>query len=897
MRDVRRRRSLRAPEVKFEKEEFPMKNLKKVLALGLALVMILGMFTIASAAETKKTALDFTDWDEVEHKDAVALAVDLGIINGKPDGTFDPKGTIDRASWAKLVYFTATGDDNADAYLGTATGMKDITGNWAESYINYLVANKYVSGDGLGNYMPAGTVTVAAGLKTMLTVLGYDADDRGYQNDAAWAGNIMTDAKRNGLMDNVDRSQTAMVNLTRENAAQIVYNALQANTVESESRRDQGQSYVVSYTKGATLGYDVFNILKVTGIVTAIDSDGNAQFNNLTFDNGNSVTQKNLVSGKVKASAAVVGEEVSVFVKCTGASFSAQTGELNKTAITVKEPASTTVAKAASSAAATFTNGVSIADILGNGEKGTKADDYVGPESKDADGNSLLAYYVNGKIPATNPTEVKRGNIAEVYTNGDGDVTTIKITEWKVAQLGKDLETRTSDGTLQVRVNKVTSGWVDADKVDGYQGLVEDDVVLFYEGPNSTFVIEKAEKVTGKVTEREGKEDGSKLTINNTQYQQSKITGADTSFAAWDVADEKANEYDFYLDKNGTVCFKVLIEGETTTEVAYVLDSTFVGGNGSLTASKYAEAELLFTDGTTQIVNVAKIGGNTPVAANPGKDEVLGSDVTGDGANTITGKLIDFSVNSKGNYEVKLCTADEKVTDADIDEGAEIKPESNFVKGNTTLRADDKTVFLVKKGTGDDAQFFVYTGKNSVPKMTLTAAAVAVQKDGVVTYAYLQTDSYEGDTPDGYIYIKAVDDYRVNTSGLYVYYIYDAEGDKTTMALAEEVESAGFKKVTKVDETNGNEVEDVDVSATLTSVGNGIVVVGDKTFSYDKATIGVVVDLKKANDEGVNEFEDCSAFDPASFSLETEDYTYVAVRDAGTDDVCSFIYVIRTALN
>ena len=208
MRDVRRRRSLRAPEVKFEKEEFPMKNLKKVLALGLALVMILGMFTIASAAETKKSAADFTDWDKVEHKDAVALAVDLGIINGLPDGSFGPDQTIDRASWAKLVYFTATGDDNADAYLGTATGLKDIAGNWAESYINYLFANKYIAGDGLGNYMPTGTVTVAAGLKTMLTVLGYDADDRGYQNDAAWAGNIMTDAKRNGLMDEIDRSQT-----------------------------------------------------------------------------------------------------------------------------------------------------------------------------------------------------------------------------------------------------------------------------------------------------------------------------------------------------------------------------------------------------------------------------------------------------------------------------------------------------------------------------------------------------------------------------------------------------------------------------------------------------------------------------------------------------------------
>lgn len=43
-------------------------------------------------------------------------------------------------------------------------------------------------------------------------------------------GNVITDAKRNGLMDDVDRSNTAKVDLTRDTAAQIVYNTLQAAT-------------------------------------------------------------------------------------------------------------------------------------------------------------------------------------------------------------------------------------------------------------------------------------------------------------------------------------------------------------------------------------------------------------------------------------------------------------------------------------------------------------------------------------------------------------------------------------------------------------------------------------------------------------------------------------------
>ena len=85
-----------SPQVKLKKDELPMNNLKKVLARGLALVMLLGMFTVASAAEAK-VATQLTDWDSITHQNAVALNVDLGIIKGMPDGSYSPKENIDRA--------------------------------------------------------------------------------------------------------------------------------------------------------------------------------------------------------------------------------------------------------------------------------------------------------------------------------------------------------------------------------------------------------------------------------------------------------------------------------------------------------------------------------------------------------------------------------------------------------------------------------------------------------------------------------------------------------------------------------------------------------------------------------------------------------------------------------
>ncbi|MTS96684.1 hypothetical protein GMD87_16245, partial [Pseudoflavonifractor sp. BIOML-A1] len=71
-----------------------MRNLKRVLSLALASIMLLGMMVVgASAADV--TSSDLKDMNEVTNKEAVALMVDLGIIVGKPDGTFAPTEGVD----------------------------------------------------------------------------------------------------------------------------------------------------------------------------------------------------------------------------------------------------------------------------------------------------------------------------------------------------------------------------------------------------------------------------------------------------------------------------------------------------------------------------------------------------------------------------------------------------------------------------------------------------------------------------------------------------------------------------------------------------------------------------------------------------------------------------------
>ncbi len=72
-----------------------MRTLNKTLALVLALVMVLGMFGVASAA-------DFTDDETIQYKEAVGVMTGIEAINGMGDGTFQPKSTATRAQVAQI---------------------------------------------------------------------------------------------------------------------------------------------------------------------------------------------------------------------------------------------------------------------------------------------------------------------------------------------------------------------------------------------------------------------------------------------------------------------------------------------------------------------------------------------------------------------------------------------------------------------------------------------------------------------------------------------------------------------------------------------------------------------------------------------------------------------------
>ena len=276
---------------------------KKVLSLVLCVAMLLSVMVMGTGAA-------FTDQDEIQNAEAVDMTSALGIIDGYEDGSFQPAENIERGEAAKMISAMLNGGRDA-VQETTESSYTDVLGSvdaWANKYIEYCTARGVVSGVGGDRFAPASDVTGTQLAKMLLVSLGYDADKEAYQGTTMWAVNVNTDAVTAGLYAGIE-SVDMNAALTRDNAAQMIWNALQAETVRyslagqavktgdtllqdafgSEYGVDTGVMAQIYYNKGSKAEY-TYSIVDVntdrTDIVNVIGGDlpANAETYNTTAD-------------------------------------------------------------------------------------------------------------------------------------------------------------------------------------------------------------------------------------------------------------------------------------------------------------------------------------------------------------------------------------------------------------------------------------------------------------------------------------------------------------------------------------------------------------------------------------------------------------------------------------
>ncbi len=222
-----------------------MKNLKKVLALAVAFVMCFTMFA---------GALVFTDVPAGgDYSAAITLLSDLGVVAGKPDGSFGINDAITRADAACLIARLMTGEQNPPKYNNAPVFSDVVPGSYYESSVGYCAAMGITSGTGNGKFSPSNTITDGEFVAMLTRALGYDTPEHPLQ----WPmGNIVV-AQQKGLLKNVNIEYAS--DALRGEDAQMLANALFADYDAAAARKNLYQR-ADDVDQHITIAEEVFNL-------------------------------------------------------------------------------------------------------------------------------------------------------------------------------------------------------------------------------------------------------------------------------------------------------------------------------------------------------------------------------------------------------------------------------------------------------------------------------------------------------------------------------------------------------------------------------------------------------------------------------------------------------------
>ena len=859
-----------------------MRNLKRALSLAMASIMVLGMMVVGAGAVSYD---DFSDKDKIVNDDAVSMLVELNVINGKDDGSFDPEGIVTRAEMAKMICVVLNG--GKDPSLGNVSNYTytDTVGHWAAAYIEYCTTLGIVAGDGTGKFNPSNTVTGAEAAKMLLVALGFKSEIEGFTG-ANWAVNVNVRANQKGLFDELSINPSE--GLTRDNAAQMVWNALDAGVVSYDyTLITDGSSITSSPTlidnESKTLLTDKFKVAKLEGVIVANEnatSTGTAVEKEdvtvllLTSDDADSKQDEgDTITLKTATAANLLGKSVTMFAKdWKNGAYQTVLGNpvvsSDNMIATISEDSDADDVKDALKDAGI--KEVSKAVLVQNFIRATDEDD----KELTISGMADVAKLTGNGIEVT------------VISNDNDNKADFVIVTKMIAGKVSAYNAKGNDGDGYITVTALLTDIAKADQiagaefadVKGSEDLAKDDIVLYYR-VGDTFYAEKADSVNVTVTSTKGDD---QIKDGSNTYKASALSSKydDDNNTVLTTAVEPDDEVTLYLDNFGYVVY--------TDAVTAADEYMFITGSDASVKSGFESLTIkgVLSDGTEVTASVNKIDSKKLSSAFEG---LSGTTAEKEEAaqKLVNNKIVTYTkTGEKYNITVK---DDTKITQIQ-------KNKANL--GGAT--ANSKTIFVI--GDKND-NYKVYTGIANVPNVTNKDAKLyCYAPSGVAKFVVaLSATTSDGDTNGIYILGKTASAKKDGDDTIYVVeayvndeYVAELELDNYTKGETihrgyyKDVNTSGGTTVDWGDLTNAYEDGDYDAGSAVIDFGNGIIASNSHpdALTYDDDTIVIIVDGTSQVDGG--------SIDEIVYVEDDEDASDVVVLVPDDDDAhADYIFIIR----
>ena len=734
-----------------------MRNLKRALSLLLSSTMVLGMLVMGSSAAS------YADVTSKQHEEAIEVLKTVGIMTGDENGKFNPEAKVTRNEMAVVMCNLL--DYTVASYKGTSP-FTDVP-EWAEPYVAACYTNGITSGYDAKTYGGSDTVTTGQAALMLLKALGYFQYSADFGSD--WLVETTKNGSTAGLFDGV--ATGAKEALTRNDVAQMVLNALEADLVKAEKN-----------------GSDVH-------VGDIVISGGKATYDARTgTDSKYAKIDNTKVDGKYTIQ---LGEDLynGDLVKADGAD-----DDFGRPSVkwTYENKEIGTYADDADAVYTATVEKQDLYDLVGsdvyNDLKNGDADFSVVVDGVALKDVKLSGYIVKNNDDDAGKDIIKKGATTEVFIDDDSNDVVITVINSYVAQVDGDydkndeeLDLKALDGTA-LPADDTTLSADDFDYLDTYS---DEDYVLVTVANKEIKTIALAETVEGKVTAYTEKKN---VTVDGTKYEYSKnYTDAvkDDSKLSYDLNDA----YTLVLDANGYVIYTDGTAGHNDyVYVAKLVDT--VGAKTKL------EADAYFIDGTNKVITVDN------------DDEINKSNPNG--------KARWYSYNEKSNGKYELNEVEDAKTVVYYGSAAN---EAITTNGKSTVTVNDKdgkftattvkgnndTIFIVN----DDDDVTAYTGIKNVPDIKANGKAVVavVMDDGYADVVYISASdlSISGSSDDRIYLLENKGDTKVDSNDN-KYYEYDAivNGEIGTVKATTQGLDIGLYEGFSYDENNYAEISKSD---------------------------------------------------------------------------------------